>query len=451
MEDSASSRNIFFTLLEHVTDAGSPVFMLLKFVPSITLDSSKVYSYFNLQDFSGTIYTYNQFAEEEYAIGVTDGRVQDFTGVGNEAQLHTSGARVQIALPPPDPCSNVNKPCGDGDGGGGGGLGGRMVSVTYREYTDWYQITTVGNSSYVQYLGSDYVHKTRYVWVSGDTSPSPGSTPQDGAVSHEHISKGNAGHPATSPHPKEYLKLKAELWEEEICEKANFTNNPCVKAIWEEMKALNVGYETLKRFTGQNPVAGLCIDIQDLGSDTNGNAGQTSTKAITININSQKLNRSKLSIARTILHEMIHAELTSMVIEAGGGTALQNYAETYEGKDDFMMIWTYYEKYKPYVKNVNPGWQHELMADYYIEYIAEGLKKLHPSLGSQKFINYWERSSFNLEGYNEMVSWSWEDFYIGLEWEGLKSTEKWNTMEPKRKQLFKQYFEYGNYESNKCN
>jgi hypothetical protein len=85
---------------------------------------------------------------------------------------------------------------------------------------------------------------------------------------------------------------------------------------------------------------------------------------------------------------MIHAELSSMIIEAGGGEALQNYVETYEGEDDFMMIWTYYQTYKPYVKNVNPGWEHEYMADYYIEYIAEGLKKLHPILSSQAFIDY---------------------------------------------------------------
>ncbi|MEM0942187.1 MAG: hypothetical protein AAGI25_20715, partial [Bacteroidota bacterium] len=99
------------------------------------------------------------------------------------------------------------------------------------------------------------------------------------------------------------------------------------------MKDKNVGYETLKRFLGDKPTADLCLDIKNIG-DANGEAVR-SGNSVTINLNSSKLNRSKLSIARTLLHEMIHAELMSMVIEAGRYEDLQSFAQNYQGNDPF--------------------------------------------------------------------------------------------------------------------
>ncbi|MGB5927953.1 MAG: hypothetical protein WBH03_07245, partial [Cyclobacteriaceae bacterium] len=58
--------------------------------------------------------------------------------------------------------------------------------------------------------------------------------------------------------PYEYL---ADRWEEEICLKENFAANECVNGIWNIMKEHNVGYELLNRFTGDQPVAALCLDI----------------------------------------------------------------------------------------------------------------------------------------------------------------------------------------------
>lgn len=83
---------------------------------------------------------------------------------------------------------------------------------------------------------------------------------------------------------------------------------------------------------------------------------------------------------RIIANEMIRNELFSMIVKAGGYNDLQAFAATYQGEDDFMMIWDYYQKHVKYVKNVNPGWQHELMAKNYVDYLAKGLKDLHPSL-----------------------------------------------------------------------
>ncbi len=99
------------------------------------------------------------------------------------------------------------------------------------------------------------------------------------------------------------------------------------------------------------------------------------------------------------------------------------------------------------------------MADNYIEYIANGLKELHPQLSSQGFIDYWDGGQFELTGYNEMINWSWDEFFTSLAWGGLMShlnlgsTYKitaWENLTSKEKQLIRQYQSY-NYESNKCN
>ena len=98
------------------------------------------------------------------------------------------------------------------------------------------------------------------------------------------------------------------------------------------------------------------------------------------------------------------------------------------------------------------------MADYYIEYIADGLKKLHPELSSQGFIDFWEGEAFELTGYNETINWNWDDFFTAMAWEGLMSITSesseykisaWEDLTPRMKQFYKQYQGY-NYESNKC-
>ena len=207
---------------------------------------------------------------------------------------------------------------------------------------------------------------------------------------------------------------EADAWEQDICQKINFQNNDCIQEIWNKMKDENVGYETLTNFLGNSPKAELCLDIKDLGSGVNGNTDPRVPGEITINLNSQTLNRSQLSIARTLLHEMIHAELFSYVIEAGGYDNFQEYAQNYN--DEFLALWDYIDTYE--------DWQHEYMADSYITFIADGLQQLESYFISSSF-----RNAANNGYYFDVLGedWNWDDFYNYVAWEGLHKTDQFQT------------------------
>ncbi|MEM6644361.1 MAG: hypothetical protein AAF616_15385 [Bacteroidota bacterium] len=250
------------------------------------------------------------------------------------------------------------------------------------------------------------------------------------------------------PDPGSLDNSMADQWEEELCYKENIIDNDCVMDVIGKMSDLNVGYEVLTNFLGDEPtVDSLCFDIVDLESRINGNttlSGTYSNPLITINLNSLNLNRSQLSIARTLLHEMIHAELLGMVVQAGGYSNFQNYAQNYNV--EFLALWDYIDEY-----NVN-GWQHEYMADYYIQYMASGLRKLEESLVSNSFKNAANGGYFN---YAINEDWSWSSFYNFMAWEGLHMTEQFqidiiNTGLKTKYYQYRNAFESGNSIDLRC-
>ena len=195
--------------------------------------------------------------------------------------------------------------------------------------------------------------------------------------------------------------------------------------IWNAISASDAGHELLSGFLKANPEAEICFDFKDLGEGTiRGNAGYPIDGIITININSnsESMGRPQLEVARTILHEMIHAELIRMIVEAGGYDDLQQFASTYEGDDPFMMIWNFYEQYGTFSDDPNnTGWQHEYMANYYIGFIADALTVLGPDLLSPQFQSYVSIVT------PADLPWSWDDFYSYVAWGGLQKTEQFQT------------------------
>jgi len=92
-----------------------------------------------------------------------------------------------------------------------------------------------------------------------------------------------------------------------------------------------------------------------------------------IQIDSIKLSdRTSLGLARTIIHEGIHARLWEFLYSRDKNLALV--------KDDFPGIYNYYREHE---KN----WDHEQMAAYYRETIAQGLKQYDNAQHSDAFYN----------------------------------------------------------------
>lgn len=248
----------------------------------------------------------------------------------------------------------------------------------------------------------------------------------------------------------------ANLWEIEICEKENFTNNTCVKEIWDEMNKGNVGYQAVSKFSGESPVAKLCLDIKSLPTTVNGNtgvSGSVSNATVTINVNSQNLYRSKLGIARTLIHELFHAELTALVIQAGWYPELEEYSKNYTGSDPFAAVWKYFKDYGRYKPGVRPGWQHEYMADKYVDAISKGLKGLAPNLLSSRFIDYIDDNQMNTLG-GDPIDWEWDSLYEAMAWGGLKETDEYKALPEATKTKYDEYVrildEY-EVQAGKCN
>ncbi|MGB5930073.1 MAG: hypothetical protein WBH03_17960 [Cyclobacteriaceae bacterium] len=208
------------------------------------------------------------------------------------------------------------------------------------------------------------------------------------------------------------------------------------------MKEHNVGYELLNRFTGDQPVAALCLDIQDLDKKINGRSVPIA-EGVRIDVNSNHLNRSKLQIARTLLHEMVHAELIAIVREAGGLAQLEQFMNDSEIDDDFVNLWEFLEQNEGQFNNPDFDWHHELMAEKYVEYIGKGLKEVHYDLSSPEWLEYGN----SLETIHDQP-FSWDDLFYYTAWVGLHNTLTYqkDIVDKGKKSLYEEYYRLVNQE-----
>lgn len=112
-----------------------------------------------------------------------------------------------------------------------------------------------------------------------------------------------------------------------------------------------------------------------LGNETNASfatpfqSGIENTFVISINQNTLS-DRTSLGLARTILHEGVHARLWEFMYSRDKNLALI--------KNDFPGIYDYYREHKQ-------NWDHEQMAEFYRETIAQGLKQFDNGQHSDAF------------------------------------------------------------------
>lgn len=193
-----------------------------------------------------------------------------------------------------------------------------------------------------------------------------------------------------------------EAWEENVCQTDAFKANNCVSSVWNKMKSTNAVIDILDKFENSSWVD-LCIDAS-LSTSANAQTAVDGSN-VNINFNTSKLGRSQLSIARTFLHELVHAELFRKVKSVGGNVS----------QNDFPGIFDYYRRY---VEN----WQHQQMAAHYINTIANGLSLFD---GGSNQLSYYKNIAWvGLWKVPDYTTDDPDDFIETQAWKDLSSSEQ---------------------------
>ena len=130
---------------------------------------------------------------------------------------------------------------------------------------------------------------------------------------------------------------------------------------------------------------------------------------ITIEISTSQSNANPmLAVAKTVMHEVIHAGMIRALYAKDIGPMGSNFKETYN-------------IYKSKIFQADP--QHNTMAELYIDKMASTLKAIHKGAMTGDY-NYLSNNGTK----------SLDDFYEALAWQGLKidDEEAWRTMPPGR-------------------
>lgn len=168
----------------------------------------------------------------------------------------------------------------------------------------------------------------------------------------------------------------------EIILDPSFEFNPCLSSVYDQAGEANAFQNILENFDGEFSVAHLKLSAS---SNVSGNAvtRPPSNYIIDIEFNTNRLNRPELSVARTLIHELIHAEMWRKLLslanqgdlnyDGWSKTQQQNYVNSI--RDNFPGIYDYYRIYK--------NWQHEQMAAHYRDVIEEGLRQYDSSYSNE--------------------------------------------------------------------
>ncbi|MDE0561526.1 hypothetical protein OU792_16130 [Algoriphagus sp. NF] len=132
---------------------------------------------------------------------------------------------------------------------------------------------------------------------------------------------------------------------------------------------------------------------------------------IQIILNQNRLGRNSLEMARTFLHEMIHAELFRAIFHKNGTPLDRNFEANFA---KYMLL------YKG-----DAAIHHNYMAENMVNKMASVLSQIHSHLGKQSFLNDPDVIAAFPKGLPS-------GFYHGIAWNGLKWTDKWRYNLPER-------------------
>lgn len=171
---------------------------------------------------------------------------------------------------------------------------------------------------------------------------------------------------------------------------------------------LNVKFEIADNLP--NNINGTC----QLQPPSNGN--YTNLIRINVNILSGPDIKSNFKVAKTILHECIHAYLNIKKINCNLGTTIPEL----NGLDLQSLIGTFYQSFGCHIDvNGSPQSQHEFMFTYLIPTFQSIIGDIYQSLASESNLNYVNSTPFYNSLTDENFNWSWNDFFKYYSLEGL--------------------------------
>jgi hypothetical protein len=251
-------------------------------------------------------------------------------------------------------------------------------------------------------------------------------------------------------------EIKKVIWQaKHIKIDSTFSQDSCMMAIWREIEKSKVIYDVMKEFFDSTGTGDYVIELKleeyaitMKGDSVNGFARSPDVdgKIVIIIGKYNARDRPQLSIARTIIHEMIHAELHRIIGKIKDGDGIKPDCEDMNVEENtFEELWCYYLKYPK--EN-----QHEYMADHYTNTIADALAELHPTLSTQRFIDFYcnEGQSFD-EGGGD-TSFTLRDMFEYMAWEGLNATQEFEETIKNIPANYGKYVNYSNYskKDSKC-
>lgn len=165
-----------------------------------------------------------------------------------------------------------------------------------------------------------------------------------------------------------------------------------------------------------------------LPSSINATTSAPENYMITITFNENNLDRPSLSVARTMIHEMIHAEIFRKLLSVWQHPSLggMTVSDLILIKDDYPGLYDYYIRWYnniPIGINITSA-QHQAMAQHYRSIITQAIKEYSNNQYSQ-------------------------DIYDALAWAGLMNTIAWNNLSLSEKNQIIQTI--NNFENNNPN
>ncbi len=278
-------------------------------------------------------------------------------------------------------------------------IGASLILVF--EWVDHYNVAyNMGSgNAYIFYTGSTYEGTYEVASYSGGGYASGGSY-------HEHFND-----------PIHGSGFGINTHVEEILIDPSFENTKA-ECVFNKLNELSEGFKSaIQKFDGDFPVAHLKLVLEDLGAARgitrapNGNENVPDyviTIALNNNSSTQGVGyRPNLMTAKTIAHEVIHAEMFRKLLSLANQGNINFDSRTKQERIDYLLsirssfpgIYDYMRRHK--------NWQHQQMATHYIKTIADILKEFDNSQHSDQFYNdiAWEGLIYE-NGNNAIYTWT---------------------------------------------